>query len=113
MISVHQWIKIRIVFLEIIQTTELNFEHKDHDVDMKIEDFFSKKQYKGNRCHNLKLELPKNPNTDIGRNAFSHRVIIPWNSLPHNVINSNNVKAFKWNDDMYIKSSKTDLYTTC
>ena len=82
-------------------------------VDMKIEDFFSKKQYKGNRGHNLKLELPKNPNTDIGRNAFSHRVIIPWNSLPHNVINSNNVKAFKWNYDMYIKSSKTDLYTTC
>ena len=82
-------------------------------IDMKIEDFFVLKQYKHNRGHDLKLELPKQPNTDTGRNAFSHRVIIPWNNLPQNVINSNSVKSFKWNYDMYIKSNKIDLYTTC
>ena len=82
-------------------------------IDMKIEDFFVQKQYKRTRGHDLKLELPKKPITDIGSNAFSHRVIIPWNSLPNYVINSNNVNEFKWNYDKYIKSSKIDLYTTC
>ena len=57
-------------------------------VDIKIEDFFTEKKYLHNRGHSLKLELPKIPKTDIGHNAFSHRVIIPWNNLPNNVINS-------------------------
>ena len=72
---------------------------------MKIEDIFSEKMYLHNRGHLLKLELPKIPKTDIGRNAFSHRVIITWNNLPTNVINSGSAESFKWNYDRHVTKS--------
>ena len=74
-------------------------------VDMKIKDFFTEKKYLNNRGHSLKLELPKLPKTDIGHNAFSHRVIIPWNNLPETVINSESVQSFKRNYDKHVYKS--------
>ena len=73
-------------------------------IDLKVEDFFCIKQYQSNRGHNLKLELLNNPKTDMGHNAFSKRVIIPWNSLPCYVVNSDNVDSFKRNFDRHTKS---------
>ena len=73
-------------------------------VDLRVDDFFTVKEYQCTRGHNLKLELCRNPRTDIGHNAFSKRVIIPWNSLPGYVVNSDSVQSFKRNFDKHAKS---------
>ena len=73
-------------------------------VDLRVDDFFTVKEYQCTRGHNLKLELCRNPRTDIGHNAFSKRVIIPWNSLPSYVVNSDSVQSFKRNFDKHAKS---------
>ena len=54
------------------------------------------------RRHNKRLKhtnpLPK---TDMGRNAFSERIITPWNMLPTYVVNSPTTEVFKSTYDTY------------
>ena len=54
------------------------------------------------RSHNMKICSEKLPNTDIRRNFFSQRVVVPWNSLPPEVVNSPNVNIFKGNYDRMV-----------
>ena len=54
------------------------------------------------RSHNMKIGSEKLPNTEIRRNFFSHRVVVPWNSLPPEVVNSPNVNIFKGNYDRMV-----------
>ena len=55
------------------------------------------------RTHDMKL-ISSNSNCDIRRNAFSKRVVTPWNKLPKEVVESKNVDSFKWRYDRHIKS---------
>ena len=52
----------------------------------------------------MKLEYQYTPKTEIGRNSFGNRVVIPWNKLPENVVYSTNALTFKRNYDKYIRS---------
>ena len=59
------------------------------------------------RSHGMKICSEKLPNADIRRNFFSQRVVIPWNSLPPEVVNSPNVDIFKGNyDKMVLNKAK-------
>ena len=62
------------------------------------------------RGHNLKLDL-RQTNTNLYHHFFTNRVIIPWNSLPPEVVNATSVNAFKNRlDDFYSdKFYATDL----
>ena len=56
------------------------------------------------RGHSLKLERPAGWRTTLRGNYFSIRVISPWNSLPHSVVEAPSIAAFKSRYDRYIKS---------
>ena len=58
------------------------------------------------RSHNMKICSEKLPTTDTRRNFFSQRVVVPWNSLPPEVVNSPNVKIFKGNYDRMVLKAK-------
>ena len=77
----------------------LMFKIYNRLIDIDPQDFFSLKKHQSNRGHNYKVEFKHRPNTDYGSNAFTYRVIIPWNNLPTSVVNSKNVQAFKRNYD--------------
>ena len=47
------------------------------------------------RGHNYKLQVPGPIKTDIRRDSFSQRIILPWNGLPCNIVNSQTTQAFK------------------
>ena len=44
--------------------------------------------------HKQKLFKPR-PRTNIRKNAFSHRVVSDWNSLPANVVEAPTLNSFK------------------
>ena len=56
---------------------------------------FNFADYKRTRGHQYKLKTPKTCNTNIRQKFFSQRVLLPWNKLPHSIINSENVEMFK------------------
>ena len=55
------------------------------------------------RGHKFKL-YPTKSNTDIRRNFFTQRSIVPWNNIPEYVILSKTVSNFKRNYDNYIRN---------
>ena len=63
--------------------------------------FFNYKQYSGPRRHNFILENPAPPRLIMRDNTFSRRSIVPWNKLPHYVVNSTSVETFKMNYDKH------------
>ena len=55
----------------------LNGLIKTGDGILKMKDYSA-----GLRGHDMKLEYHFSPKTEIGRNSFGNRVVIPWNKLP-------------------------------
>ena len=47
------------------------------------------------RGHHMKISLGKNPTINTRRNYFTNRIVVPWNSLPAEVVESNNLNEFK------------------
>ena len=72
--------------------------------DIEPTDFFKPNVTK-TRGHKFKL-YPTTSNTEIRRNFFTQRVIVPWNKIPESVILSTTVSTFKRNYDNYIKNKK-------
>ena len=61
------------------------------------------------RSHRWQISHTKmsSMNTDMRRNFFSERIIVPWNNLPAAVVNSPSVDSFKRNyDTLILNSSK-------
>ena len=65
--------------------------------------FKPKPQHHESRTNDSKLQGEKS-NTDIRKNTFTQRIIVPWNSLPNFVVKSSDVKSFKRNYDTHIRS---------
>ena len=63
---------------------------------------FELSSYGSTRGHQYKLKVKKTCRTDIGRNSFSHRVVLPWNALPDSIVKCESVDAFKREYDKYI-----------
>ena len=53
------------------------------------------------RGHNFKLSMQRSV-SEIRRNFFTSRVVVPWNNLPSYVVHSENEIQFKRNYDKYI-----------
>ena len=70
--------------------------------DVKMSKLFQLKEGSKTRGHGFKLVVPKCSNTDIRRNFFSQRVIVPWNMLSDDVVNSVNPDQFKRNYDKHM-----------
>ena len=70
------------------------------DVDMRA--LFEFAEQSVTRGHIYKLKTPKPCNSEIRRNSFSHRIILPWNKLPSNIVASKNTDEFKRKYDQYI-----------
>ena len=47
------------------------------------------------RGHCLKVHVKRTANSDIRRNYFTERVVIPWNNLPNSIVNCTTTKSFK------------------
>ena len=47
------------------------------------------------RGHHMKICLGKNPTGNMRRNFFTNRIVVPWNSLPADVVESKNLDEFK------------------
>ena len=63
---------------------------------------FQYADYRATRGHPYKLKVPKISKTEIGRNRFTQRTVLPWNALPDHVIQSKSVEEFKREYDKYI-----------
>ena len=61
---------------------------------LQISDFFKLSNSSRTRGHNLRLEIPLTKCTPRN-NFFASRVIKPWNSLPHHVVNAPSTHSFK------------------
>ena len=75
-------------------------------VDGNQKKYFSINTNSKTRGHALKLNLNTRSNTDNRQYYYNNRVVIPWNNLPANVINSQSVSQFKRNYDNYILKPK-------
>ena len=71
-------------------------------VNINTTELFELSGYEATRGHQYKLKVKKACKTDIGRNAFSHRVVLPWNSLPERIVGCKSIDAFKREYDKYI-----------
>ena len=74
-----------------------NFNVYDKDVALQLPLADSSRGVRGHSKKLFKARAIKN----VGSNAFSHRVVNAWNSLPDNVITSNTVNSFERNLDNY------------
>ena len=72
------------------------------DIDIKMDGILQFDKHTDTRGHNFKLAMPKRCNTDIRRNAFSYRVVVPWNKLHINIVNSLNPQEFKRSYDKHM-----------
>jgi len=61
---------------------------------LQISDFFKLSNSSRTRGHNFRLEIPLTKCTPR-HNFFASRVIKPWNSLPHHVVNAPSTHSFK------------------
>jgi hypothetical protein len=67
--------------------------------------FFKMRQYEGLRGHPLTLEIERS-RLNVRKYFFSNRSTVLWNSLPHHVISSPSVNAFKNNYDKFYTPSR-------
>ena len=71
-------------------------------INIKVSDMFELNKNSRTRGHKFKLVVPKIAKTEVRRESFSQRTIIPWNNLPDFVTSSKNVEEFKRGYDKYI-----------
>ena len=83
---------------DLIMVYKIVHGHVNLDVNKLLQ--FS--DYKGTRGHQYKLKLTKTSRTEIGRNGFTQRTVLPWNALPNHIISSKSVEEFKREYDKYI-----------
>ena len=70
--------------------------------DIKMDKLFTINSSKVTRGHKLQLNVPKCSNSEIRRNFFSQRAIVPWNKLPEKVVESVTIESFKREYDKYM-----------
>ena len=69
-------------------------------VDVKVSDFFVYSQNPHHtRGHNQNIELGMDPQTNMRKNFFTNRCVIPWNQLPTAINDAKTIKGFKCNYD--------------
>lgn len=74
--------------------------HGKMDVDMnKLLVFDKERQSRG---HRYKLKTPKMCHTEIRRNSFSHRIVLPWNKLSDEIVTSKTTDEFKRKYDKHV-----------
>ena len=61
------------------------------------------------RSHHLQLKVPKCSKSDVRRNFFSQRVIVPWNQLSEKIVSSLTVESFKREYDNSMLKYKNKL----
>ena len=71
------------------------------DINIDRTKLFTEKASYMTRGHGMKVHLNKTSKTDIRHNFFTERVIIPWNTLPEDVVKSTTVKEFKKSYDKW------------
>ena len=54
------------------------------------------------RGHQYKLKTPKMCHTEIRRNSFSHRIVLPWNNLTEEIVTSKTTDEFKRKYDKHV-----------
>ena len=65
-------------------------------IDIDTDKLFTLAPSRTNRHGNsLKLQLPKSCKSDIRRNTFSNRIVLPWNQLPDDIVLSKDIDTFK------------------
>ena len=64
-------------------------------VNIDMTKLFEFADYTSTRGHKYKLKTPKVCNTEIRNRYFSQRIVLPWNKLPHSIINATTVEMFK------------------
>ena len=74
--------------------------------DINMNQLFTINTNSRTRGHQFKLNVPGCAKTDIRRNFFSQRVIVPWNQLPEKIINSPTAEIFKREYDHYMLKGK-------
>ena len=77
--------------------------------DINIEKLFTLEKDKRTRGHSLQIKVHKFSKTEVRRNAFSQRVVIPWNELPDSIVNSLNEKTFKRDYDIHMLKKRNTL----
>ena len=77
--------------------------------DIKMDKLFTINSSKVTRGHKLQLNVPKCSNSEIRRNFFSQRAIVPWNKLPEKVVESVTIESFKREYDKYMLRPKNTL----
>ena len=75
-------------------------------IDIQVEKLFHMSDITHTRGHTLKIKMPKACKTDIRRDAFSQRTILPWNNLPEHIVQAKNVKVFKREYDKHMLKPK-------
>ena len=74
-------------------------------INIDVTGMFKLTTYRATRGHQYKRQSKKACRTDIGKHSFSQRVVLPWNSLPDNIVNSISIDTFKREYDKYIIKS--------
>ena len=74
--------------------------------DIKMDRLFAINNQSDTRGHTFKLIVPKTCKTNIRRNAFSQRIVVPWNKLHEDIVDSLNAKEFKRNYDKHMLKAK-------
>ena len=65
-------------------------------IDINFEDFFAKSSSTySTRGNSYRLQVPRYSGSTIRNNFFSNRVLIPWNELPDDLLNSSTLEIFK------------------
>ncbi|WAR15881.1 hypothetical protein MAR_030475 [Mya arenaria] len=79
-----------------------------HNIDdIIMTTFFTFADNSGTRGHNLKLFKPK-ARKSLRQNSFSNRIVSTWNNLPHELVNTTSVNAFKAGLDKLWKNKRFD-----
>ncbi|WAR26591.1 hypothetical protein MAR_012295 [Mya arenaria] len=84
---------------------EFRIVHNIDDISMTT--FFTFADNSGTRGHNLKLFKPK-ARKSLRQNSFSNRIVSTWNNLPHELVNTTSVNAFKAGLDKLWKNKRFD-----
>lgn len=79
-----------------------------HNIDdISMTTFFTFADNSGTRGHNLKLFKPK-ARKSLRQNSFGNRTVSTWNNLPHELVNTTSVNAFKAGLDKLWKNKRFD-----
>ena len=71
-------------------------------MDINMGKLFEYADTRQTRGHQYKLKMPKVCQTEIRRNSFSHRIVLPWNNLPADIVTSKTTEEFKRKYDKYV-----------